>query len=330
MRVNVIVCTYNRAALLRDALDSLVRQEVGADCSIGIIVVDNASTDATRAVVEGVRAPNQVRVTYRFEPAQGVCHARNRGVREATADWLAFLDDDQLADPHWLWELLSAARASGALCVGGRVTPRMEGGGPVPLPAFCRRLLGETPLGETEGPLVGKSLPTTGNSIVHRSAFEAIGLFDPNLVHGAEDTDFFRRLRGAGYAIWYSPRARVIHRIPRYRAASDYLVWTASRHGANYAILDDKERGRARVVRDGLLRAGQALAVTLPSWVGAGLWRDGPACLEWRCRLARAIGYERQALRLAVPRALGQTRFFESLNFRSERVRFGRESPVAP
>jgi GT2 family glycosyltransferase len=330
MRVDVIVSTYNRAALLRDALVSLVRQEVSADCSLGIIVVDNASTDGTKAVFEGVLAPPRVRVTYRFEPAPGVCHARNRGVREATADWLAFFDDDQLADPHWLGELLSAARASGALCVGGRVTPRMEGGGSVPLPAFCRGLLGETPPGETEGPLVGKSLPTTGNSIVHRSVFEAIGLFDPQLVHGAEDADLFRRVRGAGYAIWYAPGARAIHRIPRYRVAREYLVWTASRHGAGYAILDNKERGRARVVRDGLLRAGQALAVTLPSLMRAGLWRDGAARLEWRCRLARTIGYERQALRLAAPRALGQARFFESLNFRSERARFGRESSIAP
>jgi glycosyltransferase involved in cell wall biosynthesis len=323
MRVDVIVSTYNRAEMLREALESLARQELGEGCSLEILVVDNASTDATRAVVESFAARSRIPVKYFCEPAQGVAHARRRGVREATAEWLAFFDDDQLADRCWLKELVAVARASGTRCVGGRVTLAEVGAGPsLPLPPFCRALLGESPRAETPGPYTGKSLPGTGNVLVHASVFEAVGPFDAALEQGAEDAEFFRRVRRAGFSMWYAPRARVSHRAPAYRTTREYLVWVARRHGAAYATIDAKEGGRGRVVWNALLRAGQALAVTLPVLLRARVAADEAALLELQCRMARAVGYERQALRLVAPGMFAQPRFFEALDFRRERARF--------
>jgi GT2 family glycosyltransferase len=322
MRVDVIVTTYNRAAMLMEALETLLRQDTPAACALEILVVDNASTDETRAVVKSVAARSSVPVRYFCERAKGVAHARRRGVREAAAEWLAFFDDDQLADRRWLRELMAVARASGSRCVGGRVVLASEGAEAACLPAFCRGLLGETPGTERAEPYAGKRLPGTGNVLVHRSVFETVGPFDAALDHGAEDAEFFRRVRGAGFSMWYAPRARVTHRVPAYRTTREYLTWVARRHGAAYATMDAKEGGRRRVVRDALLRAAQALGVTLPVLLRARLSADGTALLELQCRIARAVGYERQALRLVAPRMFAQARFFEALDFRRERVRF--------
>jgi len=329
MRVDVIVPTYNRAAQLRDALDTLLRQDAAHDCSIEIVVVDNASTDGTRAVVESLSVVRHA-VRYVLEPAKGVAHARTRGVREARAEWLAFFDDDQLADPSWVRELVACARASGSRCVGGRVMLAAEGPGAPALTAFCRGLLGESPRAERPGPYAGKSLPGTGNVLVHRSVFEAVGTFDAALDQGAEDADFFRRVRRAGFALWYAPRACVAHRTPAYRTSREYLLWVARRHGTAYATMDAKEGGRRRVVRNGLLRGAQALVWTLPHLLWASASGDRAALLDRRCRIARAVGYERQALRLVAPRAFAQARFFEELAFRGERTRFARASAPAP
>lgn len=325
MRIDVIVSTYNRAGLLAEALESLTRQELGAGeapAALEIVVVDNASTDGTRAVVESLAARAPIPVRYCHESARGVAHARRRGVLEARGEWLAFFDDDQLAEPGWLRELAAAARESGARCVGGRVTLAIDGAVAPPLPAFCRTLLGETPGAARAGPYAGKQLPGTGNVLLHRSVLDAVGSFDPALEQGAEDTELFRRVRRAGIAMWYAPRARVSHRTPPYRTTREYLLWVARRHGAASATIDLKEGGRRRVVRNALLRAAQALVVTGPRLLGAWLARAAAARLEARCRLSRAAGYLRQALRLVAPRAFAQPRFFGGLEFRQERARF--------
>ncbi|HEX9050433.1 MAG TPA: glycosyltransferase [Anaeromyxobacter sp.] len=328
MRVDVIIATYNRAAMLDAALRSVLHQELG-DLSVRVIVVDNGSTDGTRDAVQRLSVPSHLAVRCVVEHEKGVAHARNRGLRESTADWLAFLDDDEIADPRWLGELLSAATASGASCVGGRVVldgdPGVRRLGP-----FCRALLGETPGGEAPSPFRGKSLPGTGNVLFHRSVLERIDPFDPSLVHGAEDSDFFGRLRDAGVPAWFAPRARIVHRVPRYRTTPEYLLWVAARHGASSALLDLKRHGRRRVFRDALLRAGEAAAITVPAGLLATVAGNAGVVLDARCRLARAVGYERQVLRIVAPRALSQRAFVDRLEFRAEGKRFGREGTAPP
>jgi glycosyltransferase involved in cell wall biosynthesis len=328
MRVDVIVTTYNRAGMLEAALRSLLRQELGG-ISLRIIVVDNGSTDGTRAVVEHLRVPPQVSVRYVAEQEQGVAHARNRGLRESTADWIAFLDDDEVADPAWLRELIAAAVAAGATCVGGRVA--LEDHAAVRrLRPFCRALLGETPEGAAAERFRGKRLPGTGNVLIRRAALDAVDPFDGSLASGAEDSDFFSRLRDAGHPAWFSPRAQIVHRVPPYRTSARYLLWVASRHGANAATLDRRRRGRGRVLRDALLRAAQAVAITVPALLLALVTGDAARALEGGCRLARAVGYGREALRILAPRAFPQRAFVGRLALRTEGERFGNEDPAAP
>ncbi|MEN3361628.1 MAG: hypothetical protein V7637_5610 [Mycobacteriales bacterium] len=88
---SVIIPTYNRLTLLRYTLDSLTRQSLPAD-RFEVLVVDDGSTDSTRAMVDGYR--DRLDLRYFFQPDEGwrVAKARNVGIRHARADRCVFLD----------------------------------------------------------------------------------------------------------------------------------------------------------------------------------------------------------------------------------------------
>jgi len=90
--ISVIVCTYNRAELLRELLPTLCEQTV-AFTQYEVIVIDNGSTDHTKTVA-AVFAARYPQVRYCYEPRQGLSHARNRGWQEAKGDYVAYIDDD--------------------------------------------------------------------------------------------------------------------------------------------------------------------------------------------------------------------------------------------
>ena len=100
LRISAAVCTYNRAKELRHCLDSLVKQKTSKK-SYEVLVIDNNSKDNTREVAnEFVEKYSNFR--YLFEPQQGLSHARNLAVREAAADYIAYIDDDAKAPQDWL------------------------------------------------------------------------------------------------------------------------------------------------------------------------------------------------------------------------------------
>src|SRR5258705_8179088 len=87
--VSVVISTFNRAPTLVLTLESLVRQETPPSLDYEVIVVDNNSTDDTRAVVDRVRSRGFTRLVYRFESRQGVSYGRNTGVSVARAPIVA-------------------------------------------------------------------------------------------------------------------------------------------------------------------------------------------------------------------------------------------------
>lgn len=120
--ISAIICTHNRAAYLGAAIDSLLAQTAqGRPLErYEILVVDNASTDATRQIVESRQGFPQLR--YLYEPVLGLSVARNRGAVEAQAPVLAYLDDDAVASVGWLEELIGAFQDQQVAIAGGKVT----------------------------------------------------------------------------------------------------------------------------------------------------------------------------------------------------------------
>lgn len=117
--ITVVVCTHNRAESLRSALASLYDLETGSRFTYEVLVVDNASPDHTSEVIREAAAASQAPLRGVHEPTKGIIAARNRGVLDAAGRWIAFFDDDQLADRRWLLELFAAAEQHRVRSVGG-------------------------------------------------------------------------------------------------------------------------------------------------------------------------------------------------------------------
>lgn len=212
--VSVVIPTRNRMASLGVALNSVLWQR---DVRLEAIVVDDASTDETRAMVSSLGEP-RVRLIH-HSASSGVSAARNDGAREATGTWLAFLDDDDVWAPGKLVSQVTAAEASGRDWVyTGWVTidneMRVVGGRPPPPPDQVTTLLYRQ-----------NAIPTGGSNVmIRREAFEKARGFDPGLTNG-EDWDLWIRLAGEGPPAWV-PEPLMAYRIHAGNASLDAeAVW---------------------------------------------------------------------------------------------------------
>lgn len=97
LSISVIIITRNRAESLMDALTSLTKQSRQPD---EVIVVDNGAKDHTKEVALSFN--DRLNIKYIYEAVRGIPHARNAGVRNATSDIIAYIDDDCVADENWL------------------------------------------------------------------------------------------------------------------------------------------------------------------------------------------------------------------------------------
>ncbi len=315
----VVVCTYNRAALLRDALASLASIETGGRFQYEVLVVDNGSTDDTNRVIEEMACRATVPIRTVRETRKGVASARNRGINDARGRWIAFFDDDQVAEPSWLAALMSTARQTGARVVGGAVELRLTEQERLALPPVCRNLLGEFLPSESPCPYSRHVAAGTGNVLIARDVFDQIGCFDESLREAGEDTDLNRRIRQANIKAWYTPRAIVHHVVPPHRLEEEYFRWSSLRNAGHIARRERGQLGSWLFPLMLIARIGQGALVFAPRLAWARLWRDGQAALGARCLLWRIEGYTRWSLRLMAPRLFTQREFISRLDFRAER-----------
>lgn len=235
MDFSIIICTYNRAGNLRRCLEPFVSQQEAEDLEWEILVVDNNSSDDTRAVVEALQAELPLRIRYVFEPEQGLNYARNRGVDESQGRCFAFVDDDILVSERWLCSIYKTFVDNDADAVGSCIHLDES----IHLPKWINRdmygFLGYQDYGDTPFQMDGFSqYPFGGNMSFNRRVVERIGYFNPKLgrkgsgrkvselFKGAE-TDYFHRLAEAGGRIFYTPDAVVYHRILPFQLQKRYF-----------------------------------------------------------------------------------------------------------
>jgi glycosyltransferase involved in cell wall biosynthesis len=249
-QVSVILCTYNRAVLLEQALASLAQQALPEDSGVEILVVDNNSPDHTARVVQGFMSRHPERFRYVFEKRQGKSYALNTGIQEARGEIMAFTDDDVTFHPGWLTELVGPFDQAACLGVGGRIVPvwtvnkpewlQLEG------PHRLMSTIVRFDLGEDTCPL--KTSPFGANMAFRREAFRKYGLFRTDLGPNAgteirgEDTEFCRRLINAGESLVYAPRSIVYHPVEKRRTEKSYfLSWYF-----DYGRATVRENGRSK------------------------------------------------------------------------------------
>lgn len=318
--VSIVMCTRNRADMLRDAMNSLVAQETDGAFTYELLVVDNASTDHTCDVIAEVAAGAEVPVRSVYEGTPGQVVARNRGLREARGEWIANFDDDQIAEAAWLKELMRVAREKQARSVGGKLYLKLPEDCERTLALQVRRLLGESVMWDHVRPYTRQQGPGSGNQLLHSSVFDEIGVYDLSFQLRAYDTDLYRRMRRAGIVSWFAPDAVAHHVTPPGRLKESYLRETALHNGWSFGRRDAIEWGPLKPVLVGAARIGQALLSHTPQlWLARLLRRDETA-LTLRCRRWRAEGYARCVLYTTAPSVFRQPRFFSRFEFRATTV----------
>lgn len=219
MHITVIVCTYNRSSSLGQALDSVAAQTLPADVTWEVLVVDNNSADKTRQVVEDFSRRYPGRFRYLFESQQGLSRARNAGIRQASGEIIAFLDDDVTVAPTWLQNLTASLHSGDYAGAGGPIRPPEGFEPPRWLTLGGDQDLGGVlalmDLGDTPADL--HKAPYGTNMAFRKSVFEKYGSFRPDLgrcgsnLLSNEDTEFGKRLFAAGERLRYEPTAVVHH-----------------------------------------------------------------------------------------------------------------------
>jgi glycosyltransferase involved in cell wall biosynthesis len=97
------------------------------DSSWEVILVDNNSDDDTRLVFEEFEKHYESKIRYIFEEKRGISHARNRGIKAARGEIIAFTDDDVIVDNYWIQNIEKAFKEhNDVACVGGKILPVWE------------------------------------------------------------------------------------------------------------------------------------------------------------------------------------------------------------
>lgn len=245
--LTVAVCTRNNARQLPALLASLEAMTIPAGATWEVVLVDNASTDETPAVLGDWTGRLPLRVIA--EPIAGLARARNAAVDAAHGALICWTDDDVVVPADWLecyWD--AARRHPDAAIFGGRIEPVAES----PVTAwFAERmtlwpLSGVTAccdLGDRERRLapLPNQVPWGANFAV-RTEDQKLVRYEPGLAPG-EETDVIARLLREGRSGWWLPHCRVSHFIRPERQTREYLAKYFQGQGASAAFLHRRDNG---------------------------------------------------------------------------------------
>jgi len=268
--IDVVLATYNGARTLRLMLPRLAALD-SPPVAWRLIVVDNGSTDDTRAVLDAYR--NAFDLCVLTCPERGKNRALNRALHQLRGDLVVFTDDDVLPDADWLVQFHHVAHEQPEHALfGGMIAPYWV----QPPPAWVLQTVdlavvyALTPAEINTGPI------ETGwlwgpNLAVRRRVLDAglrfnedVGPMPGRYMMGSE-TDFLRRAERAGFKAWFDQRIRVRHAIRPEQMAFEWIVARGFRYGRQLAARKPLDPGRGR-----------------RRWLGVPRWM-------WRQRIEHAV-----------------------------------------
>ncbi len=213
---SVVVCTRDRPEDLQRCLEAFMRMP---DDGQEYLVIDNCpASDVTQELVK-----DYPKVRYVREDVPGSSAARNRALREAKHEFVAFTDDDAAPDPNWLRSLLQNFSDPRVMSVTGLVMPlELETEAQEWFERYSPHGRGFERVvfdgaDSNCNPLIVAPVGVSASMALRKSAIDFIGLFDEDLgagtpTVGGEDCELFARILRSGYRIVYEPRALSWHR----------------------------------------------------------------------------------------------------------------------
>jgi glycosyltransferase involved in cell wall biosynthesis len=242
MRFSILICTHNRCQVLPRALEAMARLDVPEGEGWELVVVDNASDDATRQVVEEFAARASMPVRYVHEGRLGHSYALNSGVAACRGEVIAFTDDDALPKPDWLRRIDAVLDGMQAHWVFGKAVPVWPAQQPPWFSQQLNRYFALLDYGPERFVVTDRKHTFFGvNHACRREALEALGGYRTDRgIYGGQgmglgvgnDTDLFERALDAGMKVVYDPAVQVGHIIPVARATKAYnrrIVWINTR-----------------------------------------------------------------------------------------------------
>jgi glycosyltransferase involved in cell wall biosynthesis len=187
-----------------------------------IVIVDNCPDQSAHDIVASIARAENPRIIYAHEPRRGVAHARNCGVATAHAPLIAFIDDDELAEPNWIAHLLASQAKFGADVVFGPVIAVIEGESSADRDFVrdyytidCQR---------PSGPMTG--LKHSGNVLLRKErCFRGGHAFNPQLgFFGSEDGLFFLQLARSNASMIWCHEAVTHEIVPLPRTTYGYIL----------------------------------------------------------------------------------------------------------
>jgi len=234
MRLLIAICTYNRAEMLRETLESICGAESPIAASWSVLVINNRSPDHTDSVISDFEG--RLPIFRGYQPIQGLSNARNAVIESevaGSADYIIWTDDDVRVERQWLRAYEDAfVRYPESCLFGGNVTPWFEAEPPKWIvdgwdtfkDAFAVRQFDESFPLEVRGPRI-----PYGANFAIRAAEQRTLRFDPKLGImgkkwlGGEEVAVMRQLLQQGHTGWWVTEAAVRHYIPRQRMSMAFL-----------------------------------------------------------------------------------------------------------
>jgi succinoglycan biosynthesis protein ExoM len=292
-KVAVCIATFRRREGLERLLRSFEKLVFVTDPQpeVVVLVVDNDPASGTAAEIERRKSNYRFPLICLDEPRRGLSFARNTAVGAALsagANWIAFVDDDEIVRPNWLEELLKAAWSFRADVVAGPVIPQFE----VSSPKWIRK----GRFFDRPRPATGTYLKSTrdGNVLISAQILARFPVpFDQEFARtGGQDTLFFAQVASVGARIVWTDEAVVDERVPAHRVTVRWLLRRSLIGGNNWARIERKLRpgyfrvfwlagkGIGNIVWGTALLVPMAVAgrhavvrCAMKIWLGAGMMR---------------------------------------------------------
>jgi succinoglycan biosynthesis protein ExoM len=222
VELSIVIPTFRRPAALRRCIASCITQTGLDGLDYELVIVDNCPQQSARDVVASIQGAEGLRIIYVHERRPGVAHARNCGVATAKAPLIAFIDDDEVAEPNWVAHLLSAQAKFSADVVFGRVLAVIEEDSSADRD-FVRDFY-TMDCQQPSGPVTG--LKHSSNVLLRKErCFRGEHTFNPQLgFFGGEDALFFLQLTRSDISMVWCREAVTHEIVPPPRTTFAYIL----------------------------------------------------------------------------------------------------------
>jgi succinoglycan biosynthesis protein ExoM len=228
---SVCIATYKRPQLLKNLISSLLDQKLPPNISLEIIIVDNDESKGAENVVRSFSCKDAVSLSYYIQPKKNISLTRNLGLKNASGDFIAIVDDDETVDKYWIFNLIETLNKYDADIVFGFVEPVFDPNAP---PWAKQRELYMSHSQKTGS--IAKASYTT-NCLFKTTLLRKYNIeFKPEYgLSGGEDTFFFETLRKKGAKLVYCNEAVSYEIIPMNRTRLKYIFAKSFQGGNTWA-----------------------------------------------------------------------------------------------